>query len=832
VLRDTAGAIEGGNRLPGLSDAFVVGGLNSWLGAQMSERIDFDALDAQLLPRAEELIRVWLPHAKRIGSEMCVGDVRGESGESLKISLTKGCWKDFATGEGGPGLISLYAAIRGINVLTAARELVGGIYAQTLRSDAIRDAHKGPHSLDSGPECQDSLDRPSSQALEQFDGTHSRLGKPANVYWYCDAHGPLFAVCRYEPHDKKKEFVPWRWSTEYRRWYAKAPPKPRQLYRLDRILANPERRVLLVEGEKCVEIAELMFPTLIVTTWPGGADAIHLADLEPLRGRMIAAVWPDADKGGIRAGRFLADRLANMGCRVDENTLGVKLIDPRGQTEGWDIADAVESGWNAERILDWGREHRSIVVSADIRESASDAVLAGASASDSGERRNISRPSGSSAPAEVTSPKEQSRQLWLSRLRTDEDGDIIADEENTLLALEVAPELHELVRYNEFADCVEVRRAPPWREVRNEYPRQWSDDDRVLFQAWLQAHGISVRKASTVQDSVVAHAKRSTYHPVREYLHGLRWDGTNRLEGWLTTYLGAGGNEEYLRAIGPCFLISLVARVMRPGCKVDCVLVLEGPQGLQKSTAVRILASEPWFCDALPNLHSKDAAIQLQGRWIQELPELAAVGSSGIESVKAFISRAIDRYRPPYGRNAVDRPRHCVFIATTNLREYLPDKTGGRRFWPVRCRAINLEALARDREQLLAEALERYRKGEEWHLTQGLEVLAQQEQELRRQVSVHEGRALAYLDALLTERKKCEGTAQGCEVTMGELIKAAGIDVDRHPQMAGAMGTQLSAILARAGWERLAPKGGHPNRRQPYRYVGPDPETEDDGSPQ
>jgi len=228
------------------------------------------------------------------------------------------------------------------------------------------------------------------------------------------------------------------------------------------------------------------------------------------------------------------------------------------------------------------------------------------------------------------------------------------------------------VQYNEFADLVELHRLPPWQTVsETSYPSSWTDDDRVRLQAWFQAQGIEVTKPSTVQDAVVPTRNWSSYHPVRNYLNECAGMAKAELPVWLGEYLGADGDREYLEAIGPSFLISLVARVMQPGCKADCVLVLEGPQGLRKSAAACILAGEPWFSDSLPNLHSKDAAIQLQGRWIQELPELAAVRFSAVEAVKAFLSRAKDRYRPPYGRNAIDRPRHCVFIGTTQLARVL-----------------------------------------------------------------------------------------------------------------------------------------------------------------
>jgi predicted P-loop ATPase len=164
-------------------------------------------------------------------------------------------------------------------------------------------------------------------------------------------------------------------------------------------------------------------------------------------------------------------------------------------------------------------------------------------------------------------------------------------------------------------------------------------------------------------------------------------------------------------------MIGAIARVMRPGCKVDHVLVLEGPQGIGKSQAAATLADEAWFTDSLPrDLGEKDAAIHLQGRLIVELSELSQLKRGEIETVKAFISRQTDKFRPPFGRVEIEVPRQCVFIGTTNEAEYLVDVTGNRRFWPIRCGKIDIAALKRDRAQLWAEAVHRFRKHEPWHI--------------------------------------------------------------------------------------------------------------------
>jgi len=201
---------------------------------------------------------------------------------------------------------------------------------------------------------------------------------------------------------------------------------------------------------------------------------------------------------------------------------------------------------------------------------------------------------------------------------------------------------------------------------------------------------------------------------VKTYLHDLNWDGVQRVDSWLSSYLGAE-DTEYARAVGSRWLISAVARILRPGAKADCCLILEGPQGIRKSTALKTLAGE-FFTDELADLGNKDAAMQTRGVWIIELSELDSLSHSEVARIKAFMSRTTDRFRPPYGMRLVESPRQCVFAGTVNHSTYLRDETGGRRFWPIACGRIDVEALARDRDQLWAEAKVRFDAGCVWWL--------------------------------------------------------------------------------------------------------------------
>ena len=318
---------------------------------------------------------------------------------------------------------------------------------------------------------------------------------------------------------------------------------------------------------------------------------------------------------------------------------------------------------------------------------------------------------------------------WRDDLQVNDRGKPEGSAINIATALEKAPGLAGMLGFDEFEQKTLVLRAPPWNKGRFEV-RQWSDADDTELLLWLQSNGLPVRAVTSVADTARMIAKRHSFDPLADYLNGLEWDGSPRLEAWLVTYLGAEPTK-LNRAISRAFLISAVARGLRPGCQVDHVLTLESPQGIGKTETVRTLGGK-WTQENLPDLHSKDGIAALAGAWIVELSELAAMGRSEVEAVKSFISRRVDRYRPAYGRHVVEQPRRCVFIATTNEGQYLRDRTGNRRFWPVKCSEIDLDALREDRDQLFAEAVAAYRNGEAWHFTDPETIKAAEVEQLAR----------------------------------------------------------------------------------------------------
>lgn len=227
-------------------------------------------------------------------------------------------------------------------------------------------------------------------------------------------------------------------------------------------------------------------------------------------------------------------------------------------------------------------------------------------------------------------------------------------------------------------------------------------------------------------------ARRNRFHPVRDVLDGLAWDGAKRIDTWLSVYAGAE-DAPYTRAVGRLLLLAAVRRIRKPGCKFDEMVIFEGEGGTNKSTALTILAMEQeWFTDSLPlGVDGKQAIELLSGRWFVEIAELQGLKKAGVEGLKAFLSRRSDRGRLAYDKTASSLDRQCIFIGTTNSDAYLTDTTGNRRFWPIKIKSFDLEALKRDVRQLWAEACVYEAAGESIRLDPQLYIVARMEQDKR-----------------------------------------------------------------------------------------------------
>lgn len=259
---------------------------------------------------------------------------------------------------------------------------------------------------------------------------------------------------------------------------------------------------------------------------------------------------------------------------------------------------------------------------------------------------------------------------------------------------------------------------------------RWSDQHTLETWRWLETRRGLFVSLDVTHSAVKLAAARDPFNPLQDWLDSLVWDGIPRLDTWLEDLAGVP-RTPYAMAVARKFLVSAVARAVRPGSKADHALLLEGAQGIGKSTLLATLFS-PWFTDEISVLGSKDASMQMRGVWCVEIGELDSMHRSEISSVKAFMSRTVDRYRPSYGREIIEVPRTAVFTGSTNSTGYLKDDTGARRFWPVACSCIDLPAARACKEQLWAEALVAFRAGETWWLDLEEQVQAAiSEQELR-----------------------------------------------------------------------------------------------------
>lgn len=304
---------------------------------------------------------------------------------------------------------------------------------------------------------------------------------------------------------------------------------------------------------------------------------------------------------------------------------------------------------------------------------------------------------------------------WQRQLIVNNKGEARPVVANVLAAMKHAPELSGRLGYDLLRNQAMAIGTLPWAE-HDALPRPWTDQDDVKLTEWLQGMSVFV-SSRVVAEGAHAAARDQSYHPIMDYLAGVHWDGTHRCDTWAIDHLGVP-DTPYARAVSGKWMISAVARVFNPGCKADCALVLEGKQGIGKSSVLRALGA-PWFTDEIAALGTKDASEQLRGVWIVELAELEAVTrAADISAVKAFMSRQIDRYRAAYGRHVEEYPRQCVFAASVNHDTWNRDETGARRWWPLQCVGqADVAGLSDKRDQLWAEARDRYESGEEWWLT-------------------------------------------------------------------------------------------------------------------
>jgi putative DNA primase/helicase len=342
---------------------------------------------------------------------------------------------------------------------------------------------------------------------------------------------------------------------------------------------------------------------------------------------------------------------------------------------------------------------------------------------------------------------------WFKKmdLEIDENGLIEPSAKNLETIMLHDPNLRKKIFMNTFSNRIEVKKNLPWRKIDQD--KIWKDADDAGLRVYIEKiYGIVNR--GKIDDALVQEIERNSYDPVKDYLENLEWDQKPRVETLLTDYLGAE-DTLFNRTVTKKFLVAAVARVFVPGIKFDYMLVTSGPQGIGKTLLPSKLAGA-WFSNSLEGVSGKDAYEALQGVWIMEMGELSATKKADIEATKHFISKQEDIFRVAYGRHKSYFKRRCVFWGTTNDNEFLRDKTGNRRFWPVDVGLTEIkkkvwEMTDDERDQIWAEAVEFWRSGEVLYLDSDQEKQALEAQELHTEVSSMEGEIQEYLEIKITE---------------------------------------------------------------------------------
>lgn len=343
---------------------------------------------------------------------------------------------------------------------------------------------------------------------------------------------------------------------------------------------------------------------------------------------------------------------------------------------------------------------------------------------------------------------------WKAQLEYNKQGILVNSVRNEMLILNYDPDFTNF-GYNEMAGRIQVTGDVPW--VRPKNNKFWRDADTAQLKALLDGRYVTF----STRNHDVAFTKIAddrSFHPIREYLDGLpEWDKIPRLDTLLIDYFGAE-NTSYTRAVSRKALTAAVARIYHPGTKFDSVLILNGLQGIGKSTFFAKLAGD-WFSDSLTLTDMKDkaGAEKLQGYWILELGELAGMKKADIESVKSFISRTDDEYRPSYGRTVESHPRQCIIVGSTNSESgFLRDITGNRRFWPVKVKGSSSkkswQLTQNEVDQIWAEAVSFYKAGEKLYLEGNEAAIAVSEQTAAMETDEREGLIQQYLDILLPDK--------------------------------------------------------------------------------
>lgn len=721
----------------------------------MAQDIDFQDLANHALRYITDLVPSWLPGGKFQGGEWVCGDLRGGPGDSMRVNMSSGMWADFATDDKGGDLISLYACINRVKQIDAAKAL---IEMTNYRNPTVPE-YVPPKKIEKkAPRF--AITKPPADVVP--DMTHFKHGKPQRTWTYTDVDGsPMFYIARYQKQGQGKEFAPWCWDANSKRFVMKSWPVPRPLYNWHKLTKRKDSPVLIVEGEKAAEGAELLGAekNYVVTTWPNGSKSWRNVEWSPLYGRKIL-IWPDADQPGIDCANSIAEYLTANGCQA------VKIIQP-DREDGYDAWDAYHDEMSWPQVIEWAK--KKVFIWEPPEKPLPEEPVQEAEIVEDEEPEPSRREDDTPVPT-----KAEMKSLDEYGVALNGKGKPHQNIANIAKIFTNAPIFKGHFWYDEF----------DYRSYTSVFgkPHEVTDADvlritQILQETW----GVPTISSSLIHEAVTLVAHLNPRHSVRDWVKKQKWDGTERIETFFPDYFGADKND-YTVAVSRNFWVGMLARVFNPGCKNDYMVVLEGPQGVGKSMALSSIGGQ-WHTESTEAFGSKDFYQGLHGKMLVEIAELDSFSKSEVTRVKQVVTARYDRFRASYGRTASDYPRQCIFVGTTNESGYLRDATGARRFWPIKCTNIKIDQLNHDRAQLYAEALKLFEAGNHWHIVPI--DLAQAEQEERYSHDELEITVVEYL-----EGKR--------HVIMRDMAREA-LDLD-SARFDKRMQIRLAAILRRLEW--------------------------------
>jgi len=661
--------------------------------------IDFKRLNDLLLAHAYRLIVEFCPGGKQRHREYVAGSIYGGEGSSFSFNLDTGKWSDFAVSDHkGGDMISLYAKINNLSQIDAAKKLC---------------------------EMVDYKPNYSPETATLPKNIHPIHGKATGYWIYKNRQGvPTHVVMRFDPDGERKQFSQWHYDSDTNKWIPRAT-KTVPLFNLNDIASEPNKIIAVCEGEKAAEAAQKILGTkhYITTCWPGGSNAVRKVDLSPLFERDVL-LWPDADEPGQKCMNYVAKEIASLAKKI-------KIIQNKPEDKkGMDAADMI--GLPIPEAISW-LKNRIVQLKPFVGGLEEDQLKTGSGLIPLRESVVQDQPSSSSSLTPTSNNLKAINTLDL-------DSQMSVVDEFRMMDLWISAGLQMTKANKPFETELNVLKILNYDKLfQNKfyydefYCRYFSTfdstepmelDDLVLtkIKIYLQGYyGLNKLTTKAIEMSLSLFLKQQPRrNTIQEKFSTYKWDKIPRIDKFFHEIYGAP-DTEYTSAVSRIFWLSLMKRACKPGIKVDTVIILEGKQGIKKSTSLELIAGKQ-YATAGRDMTNKDFYLKMNAKTLLEIAELNSFSKHDHNELKEMVSTATDEYRIPYGTRVEAHPRTCIFVGTTNERNYLKDDTGSRRYLPIDCQKVEWELLQERLDQYYAEAYERGINQDEDHWSYPVEI--------------------------------------------------------------------------------------------------------------